>query len=95
MVCSFRILYRAHVHHHSAVVATHLHTTSRDHCLCHNSRDHYQTNRAELSQTLRPPQPTTAEMVKLEEVLDEEFNKEQPMEGEEDWDTDDGMFLLC
>ncbi|GAB7339212.1 hypothetical protein MBLNU457_5871t1 [Dothideomycetes sp. NU457] len=28
-------------------------------------------------------------MVKLEEVLDEEFNKEQPMEGEEDWDTDD------
>jgi len=34
-------------------------------------------------------------MVKLEEVLDEEFNKEQPMEGEEDWDTDDGMFLLC
>lgn len=31
-------------------------------------------------------------MVKLEEVLDEEFNKEQPMEGEEDWDTDDGTF---
>lgn len=31
-------------------------------------------------------------MVRLEEVLDEEFAQEQagPMAGEDDWDTDDG-----
>jgi len=30
-------------------------------------------------------------MVKLEEVLDEEFTRDQPVpDGEEDWDTDDG-----
>ena len=34
-------------------------------------------------------------MVKLEEVLDEEFNKEQPVDAgaEDEWDTDDGNCL--
>jgi import receptor subunit TOM22 len=34
-------------------------------------------------------------MVKLEEVIDEEFTRSQegPLEGEDDWDTDTGMLL--
>ena len=34
-------------------------------------------------------------MVKLEEVPDEEFEREQlgPKDDEDDWDTDDGMHL--
>lgn len=34
-------------------------------------------------------------MVKLEEVPDEEFEREQPgpINDEDDWDTDDGMYL--
>ena len=35
-------------------------------------------------------------MVKLEEVDDEEFTRPQegPTEGDDDWDTDSGMFHL-
>ena len=46
---------------------------------------------ASLSQPLRKSQ--TAKMVKLEEVLDEEFSKDQAGPVEDEWDTDSGMSL--
>ena len=54
-------------------------------------------SRTHLLQTPQPNQPrslqhqNTAKMVKLEEVMDEEFAREQTgPEAEEDWDTDSG-----